>query len=218
MTAHLSTMMLRSTAKKTSVVALSRIAGAKGAILRGNLPSSCLAMKNFSTFPPRHGNKSESTSSSHDLEAAHLIEPLPALAYDDFDDHLEGVNDIAGDDVRRIKNSAGGRIFNNTTTATSASSTFEGKTLPLRKSGSGGGSGRHVCPKCGTDVTFRSDDFEKNTYYCATCSGWFLLDPNKDGKRDPTYEEFMAKNGRTGAPQKQTQDPQILMHHVRHHD
>ena len=44
--------------------------------------------------------------------------------------------------------------------------------------GSGGGGGRHRCPKCGTSVTFRHGEFEENTFYCATCSGWFLITPN----------------------------------------
>jgi len=41
--------------------------------------------------------------------------------------------------------------------------------------GGGGGSGKHKCPKCGMNVTFKHSDFEENTFYCATCSGWFLV-------------------------------------------
>jgi hypothetical protein len=39
----------------------------------------------------------------------------------------------------------------------------------------GGGEGKHKCPKCGTSVTFKHADFEDNTFYCASCSGWFLV-------------------------------------------
>lgn len=79
----------------------------------------------------------------------------------------------------------------------------------------GGGNGRHRCPKCGTTVTFRCD-FEENTFYCASCSGWFVVSPStfvageeeimQDGS---PYEEFMAKNG-----SHNTADPEILMRHV----
>mmetsp|Transcript_5102 Transcript_5102/g.6392 ORF Transcript_5102/g.6392 Transcript_5102/m.6392 type:complete len:746 (-) Transcript_5102:70-2307(-) len=44
--------------------------------------------------------------------------------------------------------------------------------------GGGNGSGRYRCPKCGTHITFRHGDFEQNTFYCATCAGWFLITPN----------------------------------------
>jgi hypothetical protein len=66
-------------------------------------------------------------------------------------------------------------------------------------------------------ATFRHGDFEENTYYCETCSGWFLIDSNgdrnKEGNRGPAYEEYMTKNGGDGSLNK-PQDPQILMHHV----
>jgi len=75
-----------------------------------------------------------------------------------------------------------------------------------RKGGSGGGGGngsnlRPDCPKCGATVTFRCD-FEENTYYCASCSGWFVANPStilgKDGKihdGGSVYDEFIAKTG-----------------------
>jgi predicted RNA-binding Zn-ribbon protein involved in translation (DUF1610 family) len=85
-----------------------------------------------------------------------------------------------------------------------------------RKFARGGGGGRHRCPKCGTTVTFRCD-FEENTFYCASCSGWFVANPNtivsidsKDKGDGSVYEEFMARNGA-----KRPEDPKILMRHVR---
>jgi hypothetical protein len=86
---------------------------------------------------------------------------------------------------------------------------------PTRKA-SGGGGGRHRCPKCGTTVTFRCD-FEDNTFYCASCSGWFVANPNtivgnniSQNKGDGSpYDEFLAKNG-----SKKVDEPEILMRHV----
>jgi hypothetical protein len=86
---------------------------------------------------------------------------------------------------------------------------------PSRKAGGGGG-GRHRCPKCGTTVTFRCD-FEENTFYCASCSGWFVANPNTITSTDESqnkgdgspYEEFLAKNG-----SKNLDEPEILMRHV----
>jgi ribosomal protein S27AE len=178
----------------------------------------------------------DSAPDAGDQTAANLIEPLPAVAYDDWDDDEEH-DDLAtmsmlshavsseNDDVtlrnniqkisqsQKIENSAGGR-----TPLPPSNAPFEGRSLPSRRSsGGGGGNGRHRCPKCGTSVTFRHGDFEENTYYCATCSGWFLIDSNgdrnKDGNGGPAYEEYMTTNGSEESSNK-PQDPQILMHHV----
>jgi hypothetical protein len=79
----------------------------------------------------------------------------------------------------------------------------------------GGGGGRHRCPKCGTHVTFRHGDFEENTFYCATCSGWFVANPNTitgegaDKGDGSPYDEFLAKKGT-----KNPEEHHILMQHV----
>jgi len=56
--------------------------------------------------------------------------------------------------------------------------------------GSGGGSsgGPHRCPKCGASVTFQEPStnattnngnrIQNNCFYCAACSGWFLVQPD----------------------------------------
>jgi hypothetical protein len=90
------------------------------------------------------------------------------------------------------------------------------KSGPTRRASGGGSGGRHRCPKCGTTVTFRCD-FEENTFYCASCSGWFVANPNtivgsesSQNKADGSpYEEFLAKNG-----SKKVDEPEILMRHV----
>ena len=79
----------------------------------------------------------------------------------------------------------------------------------------GGGGGRHRCPKCGTHVTFRHNDFEENAFYCATCSGWFVANPNTitsegaDMGDGSPYDEFLAKKGT-----RNPEEHHIVMQHV----
>lgn len=111
-------------------------------------------------------------------------EPQPAIAiasnydyYDDEDEHDGGLAVSAKD----TSLSALG------TPPSSSSSTshpypppteFDGKEfVSSRKHSSGGGGGRCRCPKCGTFVTFRHGEFDENTFYCAACSGWFVMSP-----------------------------------------
>ena len=85
----------------------------------------------------------------------------------------------------------------------SSSSFSENIVKPIAfKGAGGGGSGRYRCPKCGTYVTFRHINFEENTFYCATCSGWFLVTPNsnavdsgfqqKESMKGENKEQLMA--------------------------
>ena len=61
--------------------------------------------------------------------------------------------------------------------------------------GSSGGGGIHQCPKCGANVTFHesSNDVSgnqtngsapANCFYCAACSGWFLIPPNNNSNNN----------------------------------
>ena len=80
--------------------------------------------------------------------------------------------------------------------------------------GSGGGNGKHKCPKCGMSVTFKHGDFEENTFYCATCSGWFLVKGSeKEASLPFAYDEF-NKEEKGSTKQKKVVRPQILMSHV----
>jgi hypothetical protein len=171
--------------------------------------------------------------------------PLPAVAYDDSDDYDNDdetctnnesmkpmsylfVPDDKSMKPRVVKDrhdvtcstfvSGGGNAGRGPTSSNpypAPSSAEAQKAGPIRKvGGGGGGSGRHRCPKCGTTVTFRCD-YEENTFYCASCSGWFVANPNivvgnesNEGDGSP-YEEFMAKNG-----SKKVDAPDILMRHV----
>lgn len=240
MNAHWSSIMLRNAAKKASTLALSRPAW--NAARCTNVPCSGLAITaKFTTSSKLNNRESEfgdSAANANGRAAPHLIEPLPALAYDYWDDDEEhdglatmsGSSSAVNNDVTlgynthffshatKIDNSAG-----RTPSSPHLNPPFEGRSLPSRKSGgdggAGGGNGRHRCPKCGTSVTFRHGDFEENTYYCATCSGWFLIDSNTTGDRNkegsgvPAYEEYTTKSGSDGSSNK-PQGPQIIMHHV----
>lgn len=41
--------------------------------------------------------------------------------------------------------------------------------------GEDGAQSKFKCPKCGNFLAFTRTDFAENTFYCATCSGWFLV-------------------------------------------
>ena len=69
---------------------------------------------------------------------------------------------------------------------------FIGRSTKGSGGGGGSGSGGHRCPKCGAHVTFQSSStststssstnnknaLQSNCFYCASCSGWFLIQPN----------------------------------------
>jgi len=65
--------------------------------------------------------------------------------------------------------------------------------------------------QCGTFVTFRHGDFDENTFYCAACSGWFVINPNTTvtGKNFDD-DEILEKR----VKQQQQQDPPVLMQHI----
>lgn len=195
-------------------------------------------------FSTKHGvDIGPSVSETEDFHVHPL--PLPAVAYEDYDDDYEDDFDdetcsesashsylfipddnsetpsvVKGPDVTCSTLVAGGGNSGHGPTSShpypAPSSVESQKAGPIRKVGGGGGGGRHRCPKCGTSVTFRCD-YEENTFYCASCSGWFVANPNSisaaegntsEGDGSP-YKEFMAKNG-----SKQGEAPDILMRHV----
>ena len=76
--------------------------------------------------------------------------------------------------------------------------------------GGKGGNGKCKCPKCGNNVTFKHGDFEENTFYCATCSGWFIV-KNEHASDSAASADSRYNNtfGRTIPPQQP-----IVMQHV----
>lgn len=227
MSAHLSSIMMKSASRKALTLSGSRSALKASSGVK-NVACSASAITNapVGTFHRSLSNKKAVDDCGHrpdDLKSVPIAEPLPAVAYDFYDDHEDDHAHPVTSAVKQnpeaiVSSSAGGRITSVPPSRSgSAPASFEGRTLPSRKSGGGGGtdgggSGRHRCPKCGTSVTFRHGDFEENTYYCATCSGWFLIDTN--AMAGGSNKEYVAKNGSDGES-KRLEDPQILMHHVR---
>jgi len=214
-------MMLRNSARK-GVAAVSRTLPSRTILFSSSL-SIQGQTKNFHTTMQRL----DDYDSYNTVNIPHP-EPLPALAYDyryDDDDDEEEQNDHSdhssfdsGDVTRRsyvTTPSVDQKLQNSFSVASAVASAASSSRITLvppsslpvssskrRSSGGGGGSGRYRCPKCGTNVTFRHGDFEENTFYCATCSGWFLTTPNSITSN--------ANNG-TNGPNK---DPEILMHHI----
>ena len=98
----------------------------------------------------------------------------------------------------------------------------------FRKGGGNGGGGRSRCPKCGTYVTFKCD-FEDNTFYCASCAGWFAgarameaaqvsnLQVSASAAGNPMLEEGVAKELRKTHKKVSTNggsEQEIVMRHV----
>ncbi len=95
--------------------------------------------------------------------------------------------------------------------------------------GSGGGGKKHKCPKCGALTMFHHSDFEENTFYCASCSGWFLVkNADKQNNEQQQQQQNSSQSNVTvvseegmdeksgGAKQRKISRPQILMEHVSH--
>ena len=59
-------------------------------------------------------------------------------------------------------------------------------------------------------MTFRHGDFDENTFYCAACSGWFVVNPDTTvtGKNYHN-DDILEKRAK-----QQQQDPPVLMQHI----
>lgn len=165
------------------------------------------------------GHHFASLSKVDDIKChARLPQPALALAYDYVDEpeHDEAIKSSA-------YSGQGGRGPPLSPQSSSSSpypmpGDYDPSKPVSRKSGGGGGggSGRHRCPKCGTFVTFRHGDFDENTFYCAACSGWFVVSPSTtitgDDNDRGAYDELLEKQ--TVHAKKHKEDPQILMRHI----
>jgi len=119
-----------------------------------------------------------------------IPEPALAIAYDYDDDDVDNEIQRPSNTERHLHSTtsmANGTTTGKTTIPSLIPSSFQKRNVSLGGGGGGGGGGRgrYKCPKCGMTVTFKHGDFEENTFYCATCSGWFTLQDayNKGGKR-----------------------------------
>ena len=159
-------------------------------------------------------------------QAQIAAEPLPALAYDcgDYDEHDVGTS-VAPENSCVSANENFFRITSSSSpppTGTHGSSAMHGvggrlgpPTHPRAGGGGGGpgGPGRHRCPRCSSVVVFHSNDFaNENNFYCAACSGWFVV-------QDPIAASGGGSGAGTGAEQQQqhpgmASPPNILMQHI----
>ena len=158
-----------------------------------------------------------------------IVDPLPvpalAIAFD-YQDY-----DYEDTDAHTMTSKYGV----NSTMNTSSSPRWSSSSSQIRKASSGGGppssggggsggSGKQKCPKCGMSATFKHSDFEDNAFYCATCSGWFLV---KDGSVSANVggvisavsqknigSVYGAFKDTAGSYEKRPSSPKILMQHV----
>jgi len=144
---------------------------------------------------------------------------MPAVAYaaDDYDDDYDyedydgSDNDQHSSPALPIHPASHANILSSSA-ARGGSSSGGGGPVPVGRNtsstpryvgtsargGTGGGGGPHRCPKCGAAVTFQensttSTTSQTNCFYCAACSGWFLLQPNSlvDGDSASAHSKYL---------------------------
>ncbi len=176
---------------------------------------------NTSPYGPGSFYKLSLSSLTFDEKHFPLPEPALALAFDYEDDDEADSHDPKEAVRQECLSSTNAKTFEITAASgprPPSSSPYpppsnydQGKVIPRGKSGTGGGGGRHRCPKCGAQVTFRHGDFEENTFYCAACSGWFVSNTKITAKDDP-YDELMEKQQIHA--KLINEDPQMVMQHI----
>eukprot|EP00934_Nitzschia_sp_Nitz4_P005168 Nitzschia sp. Nitz4//scaffold9_size221794//94942//97310//NITZ4_001347-RA/size221794-processed-gene-0.326-mRNA-1//-1//CDS//3329561004//5158//frame0 len=121
-------------------------------------------------------------------------QPLPHLDYGYYSNHHDThkgqhlLTPLSSGDVSASGDSSGGGRESASPPHTSVNFTPLSETTKLgtvRKAG-GGGSGRHRCPKCGTTASFRLE--HENTFYCAKCSGCFVVSPDVVASEDASIQ------------------------------
>jgi hypothetical protein len=155
--------------------------------------STCLAPSSQMMFPLRY------------LHLQPL--PLPAVAHCDYeeeDDYEETETHFPSSSSRATNinmTSDTPRFLGNNYRI---SGTTTGNSSIGKGSGGGGGIGgsggsKHRCPKCGAFVTFQENNSGKSSqrsiqscFYCAACSGWFLVQ-NGDGVSESGIREENSK-------------------------
>ena len=203
------------------------------------------------------------SSSQHNNEARRIhIEPhpLPAVAYDYVDDDFceDEVDDELLYDANDKNNLHHNYLHINANSGggpTSMSGVENDKLSNLTRfvghgggggggGGSSGGGSRHRCPKCGANVTFQdasllsgtttTTSIQSNCFYCASCSGWFLIQPptaNNNNLVHPDHQHqsahskyLLTKLGEQRSSSSSSSEeegdnskisqPQFVMHHV----
>lgn len=139
----------------------------------------------------------ERANVSRDVRTRPIPQPLPAVAYDweeDFDDgNLDSGSNLSSNTASlshklkttgNVTSAVGGRNPPSSSGPdkpypSPSSTDRSAKTIGRTMGGGGGGGGRHRCPKCGTYTIFSHNEFG-NSFYCATCSGWFTAAETMD--------------------------------------
>ena len=189
-------------------------------------------------FPSSPSDTKNLYSSSCSSTSSRLPTPLPAVAYDTniWEDSYEDDDDDNDEAAFTSRNSVHdftsphcGRPpsrewdANMNTGTASAGSPYPPPSAGRKTGGTyngsgGGGGGRHRCPKCGTYVTFRHTDFEENTFYCAACSGWFVVSPSAPMTATDQPHRHRGENqemgGFTDKSKSQNPDPNLVMQHI----
>jgi len=202
---------------------------------RGANAAAAAAARAYST-PVVSAAFGESTSDDDSGELSHstqayLAEPLPALAlaYDYEDEGPEDCNTISDNTAitmsssrlppsaaidrngcpsssSRAMHGVGGRL--GPPPPASSQQPIKGGGGPGGPGGPGGG--RHRCPRCSSVVVFNSNDFNENNFYCAACSGWFVVQDPIMAATEQAGTGAGAGAGAVGPGSK----PHILMQHV----
>jgi len=150
---------------------------------------------------------------------------------------VHAVDNIVASAAGGSSSSGGGRMMNvsNNNNNDNTTSRFMGGS-----SGGGGGGNRggshHRCPKCGATVTFQDvtkgqPHQQKNCFYCAACSGWFLIKPPSSTTAELEDSKFLLSKmaevagddgekvvgvSASGQPpnNRKISQPQFVMQHV----
>ena len=139
--------------------------------------------------------------------------PMPAVAhYDDlYDDSYEtsSKHDTSSSSTLEI------------TMSSSSNDTprFLGSNYRISGGGGGnttGGGSKHRCPKCGAFVTFQENTTNRiqNCFYCAACSGWFLIQPESGDEHSKHLLTKMGQMKEEGAGVKRGLETQFVMQDV----
>jgi DNA-directed RNA polymerase subunit RPC12/RpoP len=179
--------------------------------------------------------------------------PMPAVAHCDFDiyDDIDGYEYGDDDDEFAAHHQASCHLDILAGAAAGGGGSGRGPTIiggnndnttsrfiggPPSGGSGGGGHSHHRCPKCGATVTFQDTSktnkgMQNNCFYCAACSGWFLVKPNHTNNSSTVEMDeskfLLSKMAATTAaaegsgekvvgapPNRKISQPQFVLQHV----
>ncbi|KAL7446130.1 hypothetical protein ACHAXM_010071 [Skeletonema potamos] len=179
--------------------------------------------------------------------------PMPAVAHCDFDiyDDIDGYEYGDDDDKFAAHHQASCHLDILAGAAAGGGGSGRGPTIiggnndnttsrfiggPPSGGSGGGGHSHHRCPKCGATVTFQDTSktnkgMQNNCFYCAACSGWFLVKPNHTNNSSTVEMDeskfLLSKMAATTAaaegsgekvvgapPNRKISQPQFVMQHM----